>query len=344
MSTLANAWTDAGHDVSLVTTHDDGGRPHYELDNRVSLRSVDPRGSGLDKQPRIVRNLRKELRRANPDVVVSFLNYTNVIALIASRGLGCPVIVSERLDPRIIAIGPLWSTLRRITYRWAECLVVQTPTAARLLEYLAPGRTTIIPNPVPAPPPPLDAAIESCIPAVPTVLAVGRLQPQKGFDLALRAMAELGPAHSDWQLVILGEGPERGALEALRDELRLGGRVHMPGRVSDTWPWLRRADIFLMSSRSEGFPNALCEAMAAGVPVISTDCLSGPSDIVTPGVDGLLVEPENVESMAVALRTMMDSDDLRRRLAKAAPRIIERYSLENVLELWNGVLARVARS
>lgn len=109
----------------------------------------------------------------------------------------------------------------------------------------------------------------------------------------------------------------------------------MPGSVSDPWPWLKRAGIFLMSSRSEGFPNALCEAMAAGLPVISTDCPSGPADIITPEVDGLLVPNGDPAALAAAMQRLMMSTELRTRLAAAAPRVIERYSLESVLAAWD---------
>jgi GalNAc-alpha-(1->4)-GalNAc-alpha-(1->3)-diNAcBac-PP-undecaprenol alpha-1,4-N-acetyl-D-galactosaminyltransferase len=150
-------------------------------------------------------------------------------------------------------------------------------------------------------------------------------------------MSLLGPACADWRLVILGEGPERPNLERLRDELKLGDRARLAGQVADTWPWLRQAGIFLMSSRSEGFPNALTEAMAAGLPVISTDCPSGPADIITPGVDGLLVPTEDPAALAEALARLIDSEDLRMRFAQAAPGVLERYSLDSVLAAWDRV-------
>lgn len=341
MGTLADAWAERGHVVDLFTTHDAGREPHYRLSPQVRRLSVDPRASGPWKQAAVVRSLRRAIRESRPDAVVSFLNYTNILTLAACRGLTCPVIVSERLDPRIIEIGPVWSLLRRLSYRRAARLVAQTPTAAALFEHLAPGRVRVIPNPVlvqtgaadgPAPLPAAEG---------PTILCVGRLYRQKGFDLALRAMALLPPACDAWRLVILGEGPERPALESLRGELGLGERVQLPGQVPDPRPWLRRAGIFLMSSRSEGFPNALCEAMAAGLPVVSTDCPSGPADIVTPGVDGLLVPPEDPPAMAAALARLIADGSFRARLAQAAPAVADRYSLDTVMTSWAALLAGV---
>jgi glycosyltransferase involved in cell wall biosynthesis len=339
MTTLANAWVARGWRVDLFTTHDGGREPHYPLSPAVGLRSIDPRLPSPFRQMATVRNLRAAIREARPDVVVSFLNYTNIMTLAACRGLPCPVVISERLDPRVIDIGPAWSFLRRATYPQAKLLVAQTKTAAELYGALAGGRVRVIPNPVQAP------VLRSADPMSPvavdqrTILCVGRLQKQKGFDIALRAMSLLGPAYADWRLVILGEGPERLNLERLSAELKLGDRARLAGQVADTWPWLRQAGIFLMSSRSEGFPNALTEAMAAGLPVISTDCPSGPADIITPGVDGLLVPTEDPTALAGALAQLIDSGDLRTRFAQAAPGVLERYSLDSVLAAWDRVFA-----
>ncbi len=338
MTTLANAWVARGWQVDLLTTHDAGRAPHYPLAPAVGLRSLDPRLPSPFRQVATVRNLRAAIRDARPDAVISFLNYTNIMTLAACRGLACPVIISERLDPRVIDIGPAWSFLRRVTYPGAKLLVAQTGTAAELYGPLTGGRVRVIPNPVHAP------AQRAADPVSPvgadrrTILCVGRLQKQKGFDIALRAMALLGPACADWRLVILGEGPERPNLERLHADLGLGDRARLAGQVADPWPWLRQAGIFLMSSRSEGFPNALTEAMAAGLPVISTDCPSGPADIITPGVDGLLVPTEDPAALAEALARLIDSGDLRTRLAAAAPGVLERYSLESVLAAWDRVL------
>ena len=344
LTTLANHWARRGDRVTVFTTHDGGSAPHYELHSDVRLVSLRAALPAPLRNLAIVSALRREFRDAPPDLVISFLNYTNVLALVANSGRQCPIVVSERLDPRVIGIGPIWSLLRRLTYRNATRLVAQTPTAAGLFEYLAPGRTVVIPNPVPPPAIGTSPLPEWPIHERPTVIAVGRLMPQKGFDIALRAFSLLPATCAEWQFIILGEGPQRATLERLRDELGLTNRVYMPGRVADPTPWLQRAGIFLMSSRSEGFPNALAEAMAVGLPVLSTDCPSGPSDLITHGVDGMLVATEDPRAMALALGELMVSSDLRERLASAAPHVLDRFSQTSVLNAWDTLLAELVTS
>jgi len=337
MCMLASAWSRMGRQVTILTTHDGGRKPDYPLDQNVRLISIDPGSGGLRRQIGIVRGIRRLIRSNRPDTVISFLKFTNILVLIATRGLGVPVIVSERLDPSVIGIRAHWSLLRRWTYRWTDVLVAQTETAARHFEPMAPDRVRVIPNPIFA----LDKEPGADDPVTldgPSFLAVGRLHPQKGFDLLIRAMAIVRDREPDWRLIILGEGDSRTELEKDIRASGQGGCISLPGRVRNPWPWLKAADAFVMSSRCEGFPNALCEAMIAGLPVLSTDCPSGPGDLIEQDRNGLLVPVEDVSGLAEGMLRLAGSSELRSELGMRAKHIDKRFRLEMVLDLWDEII------
>ena len=344
---LCNAWAETGHEVALMPTFVGRGECVYPLDARVRLEFLADHVRTTNKTvwTSLWRfwALRKAIRDFSPDVVVSFLTHVNVVAIIAAMGMDVPVIVSERSYPPLLPLNWFWSLMRRLTYSMASCVVVQTGIVREWIEKYCPGsRVKVIPNPV-AWPLSLDKPIVEPQAWVAQdrklLLSVGRLGPEKGFDLLLDALASVVKDFPDWDLVILGEGPEREALEAKRVALGLAGRVFMPGRAGNVGAWYERADLYVMTSRYEGFPNTLLEAMAYGLPVVSFDCEAGPRDIIRHEVNGLLVAPgKGDEGLAAALRCLMRNDALLSRMGEAACEVRERFSMETVKEFWAEVL------
>jgi glycosyltransferase involved in cell wall biosynthesis len=282
--------------------------------------------------------LRDTLRELAPAAVVSFGDTMNVRALLASFGLGIPVFVCERTDPRQHLLPWPWRALRRLIYPLATCVVVQTESVAGWARGLVPDhRVRVVPNPV-RPVQELAARPEALGPRR-TVIAVGRLGREKGFDILLCAYARSGLPRAMWQLVILGNGSERESLLQQVVELDLQGSVLMPGVVKNPEQWLQHAELFVLSSRFEGFPNALLEAMQCGLPVAVFDCPSGPGEIVQHEETGLLVPPGNVEALAAAISRLASEADLRRHLgAAAAADVTTRFSLERISSMWEEML------
>jgi glycosyltransferase involved in cell wall biosynthesis len=165
--------------------------------------------------------------------------------------------------------------------------------------------------------------------------------PQKGFDLLIDAFSRISGRYPEWTMVIYGEGPEQGALEAMVRSKSLAHRIFMPGHARDPFSAFANGALFALPSRFEGFPNALCEAMACGLPVVATDCPSGPAHIIRHGVDGFLVPVDDPDALADRLSQLMANPALRKDFGIRARQGIERFSLPRVAEMWNGEIARV---
>jgi glycosyltransferase involved in cell wall biosynthesis len=343
MSRMATYWARHGHDVTLVTL-DGAETDHFRIDpavRRVPLgllsRSASVWESAVTNLRRLHR-LRREVKRTKPDVIVSFIEKMNILTLLATIGCRVPVVVSERTDPSRHYIGWLIELLRRGTYRRAAALVVQTETVAGWARtVVGASRIHVIPNPVANASPRMTRPRSDRL-----VLGVGRLVGVKGFDLLIRAFAACAARHPEWSLRIVGEGPERRYLAHLGNELGLNGRLQLPGRM-EVSTVLPQGDLFVLSSQYEGFPNALLEAMAVGLPVISFDCPSGPRHIVRHRIDGLLVPPDDINALTAALDELMSNDKIRRELGRRAREVQVRFAEDSIMTRWDELLSCVAR-
>ena len=344
MSIVANYWVSQGWDVTLILLVAPTQPPFYPLDPRIQLKSLDLASKSATKLVAIcntwrrIVGLRTAIIASQPDVVISFMNSVNVYTIAACTNLNMPTIVSEHIYPGFNDANQVWQSIMKWAYRYADLVTVLTQNALPFYPATKGYRAIVMPNPVTKPD--LVAATTQLL-STPSLIAIGRLHPQKGFDLLMRAFAQIQAKYPDWQITILGEGPMRSALEQLRSQLQLTDRVHLPGLVTNVPAYLQQADIFVMPSRFEGFPMALCEAMASGLPVLAADCLSGPREIVENGVNGVLVETENVDALAAGLDALMSDPAQRQRLAQAAPQILDRFGVEQVMGIWQAAIDSV---
>ncbi len=334
MSDMANFWATNGWSVTLATWSGPEVADFYPLDPRVRRIHLQVGAPPGDPLPRLRLNLRRVLRlrrqlvAERPDAVLSFMPVSNVLTILAAVGLKQRVVVSERVQPSEHAELPrAWQFLRRVCYAWAHTVVVQTADAARWVALNCRKAATIVPNALRALPS-LD------LPREPLILAVGRMEKQKGFDLLLRSFAPLAAQFNDWTVAIVGEGSERQALESLRRELGLGGRVTFHGQQREVASWMARAGLVVQPSRFEGFPNVVLESMGMGAAVVSADCPSGPAELIEDGVNGRLVPAEDIPELTRVMAELLSSSDVRRSLGAEAVKVRERFRQDRIMLQW----------
>ena len=355
---LANYWAARGWTPTIITMYHRGEPPAYPLHPGVVHHDLDwelPPAERPAPPPEMLRQvdaalalfspasrhyllqhrdvlavLRQAIVESRPEAVVSMINSTNIRTIAATRGLGVRVFVSERG----IARAYTHEKLRLDAYLMATAVVALTP--GDLAYYVRKGvrRGCAIPNAVlPRGVPPRDGRNGARV-----LASLGRLSWEKGYDLLIKSFARVADAHPCWKLEIWGRGGDREKLESYAAQLGVGDRVMLGGFTADTDDVLARADLYVQPSRREGFPNALCEAMASGLPVVAFASSPGVRMIVRDGVDGVLVPKEQVGSMARTLDRLMRDEVERTRLAARAPEVVQRFSVDEVMRRWEELL------
>jgi glycosyltransferase involved in cell wall biosynthesis len=343
---LANAWASRGIDVTLIPTFSGRGECFYDVSSSVSLvylaDLVSSRSrSVFNKFVRLLA-LRRFVRDTRPDVIISFLSNVNVATILSAFGLKLPVVVCERTDPFIMPMSPLLRLACRITYPHADALLVQTKAVAdkyRSCHYPL-KHLRVIANPIAEDIMQLRQQVAQG--STRTLIAIGRLDEGKQFDILIKVFALLAPSHPSWVLRIFGDGPLRDPLQRQIAACGLESRIFLMGRTKDIGTVLCHSDLFVMTSRYEGFPNVLLEAMAVGLPCIVYDCPSGPREITQDGKFASLLPLNDERALESALEKLMLDNKLRQNLGSAARRSVkERYILDRVLEQWDRLFAFV---
>jgi glycosyltransferase involved in cell wall biosynthesis len=221
-------------------------------------------------------------------------------------------------------------------YRRLDLVTTLTEADARDYRAMLQGRTRVVcvPNAAPEASYHTDGGTR-------VVVAAGRLTPQKGFDRLIPAFAGVAELYPDWRLRIFGAGRDRALLKGLIVAHRLEGRVMLMGHTDRLAEEMADAAIFVLSSRAEGFPMVVLEAMAAGLPVVSFDCPTGPADMITHGFDGLLVPEGDVAALSASIRQLIGDPQLRARMGAEARRTAARYDQRTICDRWEAVLAEL---
>ena len=302
VNTLVNI---TNHPIHLVTSRE-GGAFEGLVDARVIRVVLGQRRAALSILP-----LARYIRAERPVAMVSTLDYCNVIFLVATMFARGPMrkVVREANVIHDQDDSP-WEKLKshalrflmRLLYRRADRVIIITKDVERSLiqhRIARADRMRRIPNPVALPKVPSIASTSATLPRTPFILAIGRLSYQKGFDVLIKAFAQL--AARDIGLVILGEGPLESQLRELALELGVAERVHFPGFVGSASTYLAAATLFVLPSRWEGFSNVLAEALAAGTPIVASDCPGSAREVLDHGRLGRLVPVGEPRALAKAI-------------------------------------------
>jgi glycosyltransferase involved in cell wall biosynthesis len=343
-ASLTNHWAAMEWKITLVTlapvTWD-----LFDLNPAIQRISLDMASEssnpflGLWHNINRIKALRKVLKQTQPNLALAMMTTSNVLLALASLGLTTvKTIGSERTHPPQLPLGYLWETLRRHTYGLLNAVTCLSSEGKIWIEKNTSAKNILVVS---------NAAIWPLARKDPLLipgsfikkerrllLAAGRLATEKCFDGLIQVFSKLVFNHTEWDLVIVGEGQLRTAIEQQIERSGLQSRVFLPGRAGNIGDWYERANIFVLSSRFEGFPNGIIEAMAYGLPVVSFDCDTGPRDIIRDQIDGILVRQGDFDELAEALNRLMSDDLLRKKYAERAIEVRERFSISEVTGKW----------
>ncbi|MBU5333630.1 glycosyltransferase [Anaerocolumna aminovalerica] len=344
MATIANEFVKRGNEVCIVTLKEP--KSVYRLDPRIKIVGAKGCVQSNNKVLRLIQLIYSGikgffyylyyLKTYRPDAVLSFLTYSNLLAIMTRRIFvkNVPVVVSERCDPQ--KRGYVLKKLCEFMYPMADCLVCQSKQVGSYFKRISrKSNIRIIPNPV----------NPECI--APTLLnkrrnaiiSVGRLSPQKNFDLLIKSFHEIICDYPDYIVEIYGQGPEYNNLNKKIRTLNLENNVFLMGTKKNVMQSVNNARLFVITSNYEGFPNVLIEAMASGLPVISTDFPTGAArELIKDGINGYVVPRNNKKELARAMAQILSNPQLQDSMSEANKKIVRCFDLNKIIDQWNAVL------
>lgn len=331
---LANYFSSNGMKVNIIYSMEFKNKPAYKVSENINFYKVpsniklNVKGfvNGKINNFLILKHLRTKFKELDSDIIISFLDKTNVRCIIANFMLKTPLVISERISYDFLQ-SKSWRFLRKLFYPFSDGMVVLSKYDFNKYDFVK--NKKIIFNPLN-----IDETLKVKFEKKEKIiLAAGRLEKQKGFDRLIKAISKFNT--KEWKVFILGEGSERGPLESLISKYNLGKQVFLLGNKDDIYEYYNRASIFVLSSRYEGFPNVLAEAMAYGCSCIAFDCKTGPSDIIEDNVNGVLVPDGKIDLLAKGIEKVLNDVELRKQFFVKALQIREELQLEKIVKEWN---------
>lgn len=340
MATIANNLC-VENEVQIVTMTD--AESFYALDERVKITGLGQKMSRKNKISKIVSaafggikalvSLQKIVKKEKIDVLVAFLGPASFLALAAKIfGAKCRVVVSERCDP--MARGKVYQFFQKLLFPKADAVVCQSEKVKEFFKEKHRGKMVVIPNPIAA----------SAIPERfegqrrHTVVGVGRLDPQKNFEMLISAFASLPDRFSDYTLEIYGGGFLEEKLQKLIEEKGVADRATLMGVKKNVMHYVSDVALYVMSSNYEGFPNALAEAMATGLPVISTDFSTGVAKDIVKEENGIVIPVGDEKALLSAMEKMLSEEETWENISHENRKLLDTLAESRVIEMWINTL------
>jgi GalNAc-alpha-(1->4)-GalNAc-alpha-(1->3)-diNAcBac-PP-undecaprenol alpha-1,4-N-acetyl-D-galactosaminyltransferase len=319
---LANYLSQQSNEVIILKFSEQ--KPFFELNDKVKVLTINKIQNKIPFISRVL-NLKNHFKKINPDIIISFTTTINVYSIIASKLSRYKIIVSEHTNFHR-AKSYIWKILRKIFYPFADLTIVLTKYDKKLYSnYLK--QVEVIKNPL------VLQNKYNNLNKEKIILAVGRLHNVKGFDMLIEAFANIKNKGS-WKLIILGEGEERLYLEEKIKKYNCDESIVLKGNIKDVEFYYKTASIFVLSSRAEGFPGSLCEAMGYGCPSIAFNCITGPNEIITHNKNGILVPPNDIYKLQEQIEILMNNEDLRKSLGSESKKIASELNITKIASIW----------
>lgn len=307
----------------------------YKTDDRVVLNSIEANTNSTNKIKNL-KWLRKHIK--DVDIIISFLAPFNILSLLANIGINKPIIVSDRNDPRFVPNNTFIRFLRDRLYGNADAIVVQTENNKEYFKKYS-NKTYVIPNPLN-----MDNFIGIALNETKQkkIVNVGRLKPQKNQELLIDAFNEIHKKYPEYTLHIYGIGPYENELKDLVKLLNLSDSVIFEGQRDDIFNDIKDSELFVLSSNYEGMPNALIEAMALGLPCISTD-VSGARDMIENDINGIVVPINDKDRLVNSMFKVIENKEYASSLANNACKISESLKQDVILDKWHTIINNIKK-
>ena len=334
ITTIANGFSKKGYSVKLITfNHNEFYSTNPEI-NRIKLHHGKIKNHSVRSLINLFFFYLKSKNR--PDVLVSFMPKTNSIAILVAKIFKIKVIISEHSNHKVnVPNQTKW--IRKNLYKYADWTTVLTSFDINFYQSLG-ANVTVMPNPIILP-----NTISNFQSRDKNILIAGSLNrfEIKGFDILLKIIAPILKTNPEWKLIIAGSGDKgQKILQNISKKLRIENNVIFTGFCDNMTELMQCSQIYVLSSKYEGLPMVLMEALSNGMSCIAYDCISGPRDLIVNMENGLLIENQNQDKMREGINRLVTDNKLRISLAQNAPDTVRKYSLENILKQWEFIMSK----